>query len=146
MNKTNPFQLYTMKNIVLRSAVLLFFCLILISMKGVNSGLQEKWEVPASYVNMNNPYADTDDQDRIGRITYSKYCKTCHGSKGQGDGSAAKLLETTVADFTSDEFKNQTDGSIYFKVKTGRAEMPGFEKSIPDDEDLWLLVNYIKNL
>ncbi len=93
---------------------------------------------------MKNPYAGIEDEDRIGRTIYSKHCKFCHATKGKGDGNQANLLQTKVADLTIDEFKNQTDGSIYYKVYTGRNEMPGFEKIIMEEEDMWMVLNYIK--
>lgn len=135
-----------MRKLIARYLMLLSGSFMLLSMCVVKLNVQEIWPVPEEYLNMENPYADVEDEDRIGRITYSKYCKTCHGSKGRGDGSAGKLLETPVADFTADAFKNQADGSVYYKVYTGRNQMPGFEKIIQEEEDLWLLVNYIKKL
>ncbi|MCW5517234.1 c-type cytochrome [Muriicola sp. Z0-33] len=135
-----------MKYMIIRRLTILLGGFMLLSMTVVKLNQETVWEVPEDYQNLENPYAEVEDEDRIGRITYSKYCKTCHGSKGKGDGSAAKLLETPVADFSADVFKDQTDGSIYYKVYTGRNEMPGFEKIIREEEDLWLLVNYIKDL
>ena len=131
---------------IIRRLTILLGGFMLLSMTVVKLNQETVWEVPEDYQNLENPYAEVEDEDRIGRITYSKYCKTCHGSKGKGDGSAAKLLETPVADFSADVFKDQTDGSIYYKVYKGRNEMPGFEKIIREEEDLWLLVNYIKAL
>ena len=135
-----------MKNMISRIITILFGGFILLSMTAIKLNQEDSWEVPEAYRNLQNPYANSEDDDRIGRITYSKYCKTCHGSKGMGDGTAAKLLETPVADFTTDAFKDQTDGSVYYKVYSGRNEMPSFQKIISDEEDLWLVVNYIKSL
>jgi len=135
-----------MKNLITLILIILFGGFILPPMTVEKSNQQDLWQVPAEYKNLENPYADMKDEDQIGRITFSKYCKSCHGKKGIGDGTAAKLLETPVADFTSGIFKDQTDGSIYYKVYTGRNEMPGFQKIILEEEDLWLLVNYIKSL
>jgi len=130
----------------LKFASLLFGSLSLVSMTLVKNNLQEPWKVPKEYQEMKNPYAGFEDEDRIGRYIYSKHCKLCHGSKGKGDGNQANLLKTKVADFTTDSFKNQPDGSIYYKLKTGRNEMTSFEKIIPDEEDFWMVVNYIKGL
>lgn len=115
-------------------------------MKTTGFEQQETWIVPEEYQNMKNPFADYEDEDSIGRMVYSKYCKMCHGKKGQGDGSAGKLLNTPVADFTAASFKDQTDGSIYYKISKGRKDMPSFEKVIQSDEDFWMLVKYVKNL
>ncbi|GLU44888.1 cytochrome c [Allomuricauda sp. NBRC 101325] len=116
------------------------------SMSTSNFEEQEKWVAPEEYQNMKNPYANYEDEDRIGQMMYSKYCKMCHGKKGLGDGSAGKVLDTPVANFTTPEFKEQTDGSIYYKISKGRSNMPSFEKVIQNEEDFWMLVNYIKEL
>jgi len=133
-----------MKTKTLKLATLLFGSFTLVSMSLVKSNLQEPWEAPKEYQDMKNPYAGIQDEDRIGRTIYSKHCKFCHGSKGKGDGNQANLLQTKVADFTTEAFIKQPDGSIYYKLKTGRNEMPSFEKIITDEEDFWMVVNYIK--
>lgn len=119
---------------------------ILLSMTAFTSNEQEKWNVPAKYQKMVNPYADAADDEKIGRILYSKHCKSCHGTKGKGDGTKAKSLDTPAGDFTDASFKNQTDGSLYYKTFIGRDEMPSFTKKIADKEEQWLVINYIKGL
>lgn len=120
--------------------------ILFLSMTVNNAMIQDPWEVPAEYQNMENPYAGVKDRDKIGFDTYAMYCQSCHGKKGLGDGINSKLLETPVASFTEQNFKAQTDGSLYYKIYTGRNEMPSFERIITEEEDLWLLVNYIKSL
>jgi mono/diheme cytochrome c family protein len=73
------------------------------------------------------------------------HCRSCHGKTGLGDGSKAFELESDVKDFTSKTFKSQSDGSIYFKIIIGRDEMPSFDKKIREEEDRWMLVNYVKS-
>ncbi|WP_299161226.1 c-type cytochrome [uncultured Eudoraea sp.] len=119
---------------------------ILLSMTTFTSNDQEKWDVPAKYQKMVNPYADAADDENIGRIVYAKHCKSCHGSKGKGDGTKAKSIDTPMGDFTDDSFKNQTDGALYYKTYFGRDDMPSFDKKITAEEDKWLVINYIKNL
>ena len=135
-----------MKEKIISLITIAFTGLIFISMTGIKGVEQDNWEVPQEYENMENPYADTPDYDRIGRMAYAKYCKSCHGKNGKGDGVNAKLIETPVADFTGDSFKSQSDGSLYYKIYTGRNEMPSFSRIIPEEEDLWMVVNYVRNL
>ena len=105
----------------------------------------DPWPVPSKYQKLKNPYADADDsQDQIGKELYYIHCKSCHGKKGIGDGSKAAELGTPVPDLTIAEFKSQTDGEIYFKTFVGRDEMPSFEKKIKDEEDRWMVVNYMR--
>ena len=106
---------------------------------------QEKWEVPAKYKNMENEFAG-DDEDGIGEELYMQHCRSCHGKEGYGDGTKAGELETPIRDFTSEEVQAQTDGELYYKSFIGRDEMPNFEKKIRDEEDRWMVVNYIRTM
>ena len=69
-----------------------------------------------------------------------------YSTKGKGDGTKAADLDTPTGDFTDASFKEQTDGSLYYKTFFGRDDMPGFNKKITDEEDKWLIVNYIRAL
>lgn len=104
------------------------------------------WDIPTKYKKMENLSADDASLSKIGKMLYSKHCKSCHGKDGLGDGSKSATLETYPGDFTADEFKNQADGEKYFKAFVGRDEMPNFEKKVIDDEDRWAVINYINSL
>jgi len=106
---------------------------------------QDPWVVPDNYNNMDNPVAADDESLDIGKSLYNKHCKSCHGKEGWGDGSKAAQLETPCGDFTEDYFTSQSDGSIFYKTIKGRGDMPGFEKKIPDSEDVWHVVNYVRS-
>jgi len=128
------------KEIVLNSIILLLGVFLVSASKG----LQEDWLVPAKYKKMKNPYANKQDTEKIGKIMWIQHCKSCHGSKGLGDGKKAGTLDTDLSDFSSSEFKSQSDGELYYKAIIGRDEMPNFEKKIPAEEDRWLLINYLR--
>lgn len=106
---------------------------------------QEDWVVPDEYVNLENEYPGGDEDD-IGKDLYMKHCKSCHGKEGYGDGNKAGELETEMRDLTWEEVQEQTDGELYYKSIIGRDEMPNYEKKIPDEEDRWLLINYLRTL
>ena len=95
---------------------------------------------------MKNPVTGDEEATDTGKDLYNKHCKSCHGSKGLGDGSTAAELDTDCGDFTSEEFTEQTDGEIFYKSKEGRDEMPSFKKKIEEDEDIWSIVNYVRTL
>ena len=106
---------------------------------------QEAWVVPDKYKSMENEFAG-DDEDGIGEELYMQHCKSCHGKEGLGDGTKSAELDTPIRDFTSDEVQGQTDGELYYKSFIGRDEMPNFEKKIDDDEDRWMVINYLRSL
>lgn len=119
---------------------------VLLAMTVNELDTQDPWEAPAKYQKMKNPYLDDADAGKIGRILYSKHCKSCHGTKGLGDGTKAEDIDTPIGDFTDPAFSSQSDGSLYYKTFFGRDDMPGFNKKITDEEEKWLLVNYVRSL
>ena len=109
------------------------------------SFIQEEWIVPEKYVSMTNP-TDPDVDKSIGKSLYSKQCKSCHGKEGYGDGNKADEVEGDLGDFSSEDFQAQTDGELFYKTTIGRDDMPEYTKKMPDDEDRWLIVNYLRTL
>ncbi len=107
--------------------------------------VQEKWVVPEKYVNMKNP-TDPKADLNIGKSLYDKHCKSCHGKEGYGDGPKANEMKGDLGDFSSAEYQKQTDGELFYKTSFGRDDMPEFTKKMPDDEDRWLIVNYMRTL
>ncbi|MEQ9414245.1 MAG: c-type cytochrome [Cyclobacteriaceae bacterium] len=102
------------------------------------------WPVPESAKTMKNPVKNDSEAISIGKALYAKHCRSCHGKSGEGDGTKAAELETFPGDFTLPEFKAQTDGALFYKTSEGRDDMPSFNKKIPNSEDLWSLVHYLK--
>ena len=121
------------------------FCISLFAF--TNTYQSTDWEVPESAKKVKNPTDVLDKENlAIGKSLYSKYCQSCHGKEGYGDGPKAKEMNGNMGDFSSEEFQSQTDGSLLYKMTNGRDDMPSFEKKIVDEEDRWLIVNYIRTL
>ena len=81
-----------------------------------------------------------------GKELWAKHCKSCHGSKGLGDGPKAASLKTSAGDFSSAAFQGQTDGELFFQTSKGRDEMPAYEKKIPEANDRWGLVAFMRTM
>ena len=109
------------------------------------SSQTKPWTVPAADKAMKAPIKLTDKAviDN-GKELWAKHCKSCHGAKGIGDGPKAATLKSPIISFADPAFKNQTDGEIYFKTSKGRDEMPAYDKKIPDANDRWALVAYMR--
>lgn len=109
--------------------------------------VQEEWVVPAKYEKMTNP-TDANDADNLadGKMLYNKHCKSCHGKEGYGDGQKADEVEGDLGDFSSEEFQSQSDGALFYKSYIGRDDMPNFEKKMPDKDDMWYIVSYMRTL
>jgi mono/diheme cytochrome c family protein len=106
---------------------------------------KKPWPVPDAAKNKKNPVANTDASINAGKALWSTHCKSCHGSKGLGDGSKSAQLTTEPGDFTKNDFQSQTDGALFYKTSTGRDDMPSFKTKIPDADDIWSLVNYMRS-
>ncbi|MBI4930619.1 MAG: cytochrome c [Bacteroidetes bacterium] len=106
---------------------------------------KKPWVVPEKSKAMKSTVKSDDATLASGKALYAKHCKSCHGVKGLGDGPKSKELETSCGDLSVD-LKDQTDGEVFFKVKEGRDDMPSFKKKLPEDDDIWTIVNYIRTL
>ena len=107
---------------------------------------KKPWLVPDAAKSKKNPVASDATSIAAGKELWNTNCKSCHGAKGLGDGSKAAQLKTEPGDFSKPEVQGQTDGSIFYKVSEGRDDMPSFKKKIPDQEDLWSLVVFVRTL
>lgn len=102
------------------------------------------WPVPDNFKNMKNPVASNATTIADGKSLYTTHCKSCHGTKGLGDGNKAAQLKTEPGNFSTAEFQGQTDGALFYKTTEGRDDMPNFKKKIPDDEERWSIVHYMR--
>jgi mono/diheme cytochrome c family protein len=104
----------------------------------------EPWPVPAAEKAKANPVASDDATMKLGMSSWSKNCASCHGKTGLGDGVKGRMCKTNPGDFSSTDFQAFTDGEIFYRTKTGRNEMPAFDKKIPDNE-IWAMVNHMRS-
>ncbi len=105
----------------------------------------KKFPSPPSADTIKNPLKDNQASIAIGKLTYVKYCVTCHGDKGKGDGIAAPGLAKPPADHTSRFVQSQTDGALYWIISAGNNPMPTYKKTLTPTQR-WQVVNYIRTL
>ena len=104
----------------------------------------DPWPVPDKYLKMPNPVKADAESLATGKELWAKHCQSCHGKTGKGDGSKAAQLKTTPDDLSKPDIQKQPDGAFFYKTSEGREDMPSFKKKIPDQEDIWAVVNYIR--
>jgi mono/diheme cytochrome c family protein len=121
-------------------------CFALFSMKIPGAEMQDPWVAPDEYQKMENPYKDHRDAENLGKRLFVKNCQPCHGSTGKGDGKNTVLMGIDMVDITDGRVKNQTDGSIFYKINNGSGFMPGFKVKLSEDKEKWLIVNYLRTL
>jgi len=104
------------------------------------------WAVPDKAAKTPNPVKSSSESISAGKALWSQHCSSCHGKTGVGDGNKAAQLKTQPDDLTTATSQSQSDGSLFYKVSEGRDDMPSFKKKLPDAEDIWDLVIYMRTL
>lgn len=107
--------------------------------------LTEKWLSPAPSAAKKNPIAPTQDSIAAGQKIYSKTCVMCHGKSGDADGPAVIELNIHPAKLSNPQLDTQSDGSLFWKITTGKKPMPAYGKRL-SETDRWNLVNYIRTI
>ena len=71
-----------------------------------------------------------------GRTSYNRYCRSCHGEWGKGDGSVAEVLKVPPADLTGIAARNGGEFPFdeVFKTIDGRKRVVGHG---PRDMPIW---------
>lgn len=131
------------KNLIVIAAGILTISLVAFTNKTAD---QKPWTVPDAAKNKANPVKSDAASIADGKALYNQHCKSCHGTKGKGDGPKAAQLDTESGDFSLAAFQAQTDGALFYKTSEGRKDMPSYKKKIPEANDIWAVVNYLRTL
>lgn len=129
-----------------RSLITLAFLIACTAIFSMLTAFQDKkpWIAPDKYLKMANAVPSNAESLKDGKELWVKHCQSCHGKTGHGDGPKAANLKTESGNFSLPATQKQPDGSLYYKIAEGRDDMPNFKKKIPEAEDIWSLVNYIR--
>jgi len=104
---------------------------------------KQKWSAPAAEAQKKNPVAASESSLAAGRKIYLKTCVMCHGKTGDADGPAVIELNIHPAKLSDPRLANESDGSLFWKITTGKKPMPAYGKRL-SETDRWNLVNYIR--
>ena len=104
-----------------------------------------KWVSPAASAAKKSPVAPTPDSIAAGQKIYSKTCAMCHGKSGDADGPAVIELNIHPAKLSNPQLQTESDGSLFWKITTGKKPMPAYGKRL-SETDRWHLVNYVRTL
>jgi hypothetical protein len=118
---------------------ILFVCILGFAYQSAKS--QDDWIVPEAEKAKISRFLFEEELVQSGDISYQNSCISCHGTPSDGDFT---LMVPMPGDPASEDFQNQTDGDLFYKIRTGRGSMPGFAE-IYDDEELWNLIAYIRS-
>lgn len=105
----------------------------------------KEWKVPEASAKMKSKVKADESSIAAGKEIWVKECKSCHGTKGLGDGTKAEKIDISCGNFSSAEFQALSDGELFYKTKEGRKPMPSFKEKL-DDTALWQVVAYMRTL
>jgi mono/diheme cytochrome c family protein len=112
----------------------------------------KSWEVPDEVRSAPNPVAATAENVKKGAALFKRYCVPCHGPLGKGDGPVAHYWTQLPKDLSDPARQDRlTDGEIFWKLSRGHRQgadviMPAFSERIPNSEERWRLVLYVRSL
>ena len=110
------------------------------------------WELPADADKTKNPVAATVESIAKGKELFldrnKGNCIFCHGETGAGNEENLPKLRRKPADLSNKErMTSMTDGEVFWKITKGiTGIMPAGERRMPEAEERWHVVNYVRTL
>jgi cbb3-type cytochrome c oxidase subunit III len=95
---------------------------------------------------LKNPEPKRTESIEAGKKHYQRFCASCHGPNGKGDGGLA-LSGGEPSDLTDDEWDyGSTDGEIFVVIRDGvSADMLAYKEKL-NEKQIWQVVNYIRSI
>lgn len=92
-----------------------------------------------------NPLARTDQTLGLGKQKFTERCSVCHGALADGNGSLTAAYGAKPANLQSAQFRQYTDGQIYWVITNGKNAMPSHAADLNEDQR-WAVVHYVRAL
>lgn len=95
---------------------------------------------------LKNPEAVNAEAIEAGRKLFQRYCASCHGAGGKGDGGMA-LSGGTPSDLTDETWDyGSTDGEIFVAIRDGvSSDMLAYKERLTDKQ-IWQVVGFVRSL
>ena len=94
-----------------------------------------------------NPVKPTAESQAKAKTLYSIDCALCHGDNGNGQTDVAKSMSLTMSDFTDPKtLAGAADGVLFNTIRNGKDKMPPEASGRANDNMVWNLVHYIRNM
>lgn len=113
------------------------FCLVTIA-------YAHEWMAPKKDAAIKNPIEKNEESLSLGNTVYSEFCVYCHGKNGKGMDPKEIGLNKKPTNLQK-TLKTHSDGDIFWKIKTGRKEMPSFKEDL-EEKEIWSVIHYIRSL
>ena len=101
----------------------------------------QEWIVPDDKKSKLSTFTFNEDTRKSGEKLYSINCMSCHGTPGKAN---YLNLIPPPGDPATVKIQRNNDGEIFFKVTTGRGQMPSF-KNVLSSADIWHIVSFLRS-
>jgi mono/diheme cytochrome c family protein len=128
------------RNFILVILIICFYIILVSFPIDTSAG---EWKAPAKAANRLNPVPKNKTSIKSGKQLFLKYCATCHGNNGQGDGILSWKLNPKPANL-KEQAGNHSDGDFAWKITNGKGSMPAFKDKLSENE-IWQLTNFIQS-
>jgi mono/diheme cytochrome c family protein len=103
-----------------------------------------EWMAPKKNSLIENPVKRDALSIGLGQTIFSQNCVGCHGEDAKGMNPETSGLELRPPDLTM-SIKSHSDGDFFWKIRTGRDEMPSFKEDLGTKE-IWSIIHFIHSL
>ena len=95
---------------------------------------------------LKSPVPSDDTTAAEGKKIYARYCASCHGPQGKGDGALA-LAGGTPSDLTDEVWDfGATDGEIFLAIREGvSSDMLAYKDRL-SDKQIWQTVVFLRSI
>lgn len=114
-----------------------------ISCATFSAAAEDPWLAPSDAISQKNPIATSEESLSAGKVVYQKRCEGCHGESGKGDGPDSSDLSKKPSSFADKDLNEETDGALFWKIRTGRKPMPKYAAKL-SEEDTWNVINFVR--
>jgi hypothetical protein len=101
----------------------------------------QEWVVPDDKKGRLSTFSFTDDTRKAGEKLYLINCVSCHGTPGKGN---YLNLVPSPGDPATVKIQRNSDGEIFYKLTTGRGQMPSFKSALTSTE-MWNVISFLRS-
>ena len=107
-------------------------------------------KAPSPYEDMKNPLSMSDADVSAGNEIFQKFCSTCHGKTGEGNGPASASLDPKPENLKETQ-GSLGDSYLFWRISEGGAMEPFTSgmppwKSVLKEEQIWQVIAFIRSL
>lgn len=95
---------------------------------------------------LHSPIPFTKENVDKGKVIFMKFCQHCHGETGMGDGAVVTKAGYPTPPAYSAGLKDLPEGKIFHSITYGKNIAMGSHKGQLNQEERWLVVQYVKFL